>query len=334
MPMSTQEINDLKSMIPAARKKPIAFGLCLGRSDPESVLLLDRVKSPEVLGRTAKKIGGGPKVTFGLASISGKNLVLECFEEIPPGCDKSMRNFLKSIGTPMIVETTQGEPPNDAMAASENADAAAEDTKGAASSPWQAARQRLEPHIEDAITANHPKAANLQKAWSTAVGFADQDKERQAMAVVSKIEALLDAGAAKPAAAKGKDTAIYQKTRALWTNTRNKMRAEMAKLQAAMTDACDNAPDMAPLLKEIPELEKRLAVFDVELDDKLGDLVQSEAGSSRDVLLAQARTVVNEYEVILNKGFFADVDARNGFTKVAVTSTARSSLASISKVLM
>lgn len=87
--------DELKGLLKVARKKPVSFGLNLGKQDSEHYFLLDRRKKPEMLGRTAKAEGPGKKFACGTAEIDGKVLNLTCIKVIP-AIAKKLKKFLKS----------------------------------------------------------------------------------------------------------------------------------------------------------------------------------------------------------------------------------------------
>ena len=128
--------------------------------------------------------------------------------------------------------------------------------------------------------------------------------------------------------------APFKKTRTIWVMTRTKMQNEIKRLETAIIDTCGNDPELKPVVAEAAELPSRLQVFDGELIKRLDDLIGTPDGSSLDALKAQARATVQEYETALNDPFFAELDKKNGFVNVAVTSSAKQALSAISKVLI
>ena len=100
MPMKPDELAELKTLIAAARKKPINFGICIGKKPDSMIFYLDRKKSPEILLRLAKKAGDTPKATMGTVSVSGKNMQLSLQGEMPSGLAKRLKVFLVGIKMP------------------------------------------------------------------------------------------------------------------------------------------------------------------------------------------------------------------------------------------
>ncbi len=104
MPMTPDELSELKSLIAAARKKPLNFGLCIGKKPDSLIFYLHRKKSPDILMRLAKKAGDTSKVAMGTASVSGKKLTLTIIGDPPSGMAKRTKVFLSAIKMPFKVE--------------------------------------------------------------------------------------------------------------------------------------------------------------------------------------------------------------------------------------
>lgn len=89
----------LKKMIKKARKAPIAFAFVPAQKDEDSVFAMNLKKSPEALGRGAKKEGDGSKNAFGTCLVKGKEMQLTCLRVVP-GLAKRVKRFLKSQKAP------------------------------------------------------------------------------------------------------------------------------------------------------------------------------------------------------------------------------------------
>jgi hypothetical protein len=103
MPLDKAQAEELKSLVAVARKRPLNFGLCVGKQPEGTILELHRVKSPEILGRLAKKSGETAKIAFGTLEVKGKRMTLNCAEDPPPGLAKRTKMFLKSLDMKMAV---------------------------------------------------------------------------------------------------------------------------------------------------------------------------------------------------------------------------------------
>lgn len=89
----------LKKMIKKARKGPVAFAFVPAPKDEDSVFAMNLKKSPEALGRGAKKEGDSSKNAFGTCVVKGKELQLTCLRVVP-GLAKRVKRFLKSQKAP------------------------------------------------------------------------------------------------------------------------------------------------------------------------------------------------------------------------------------------
>ena len=103
MPMSKDDIEEMRSLLAVARKRPVSFGICMGKSPESTVFFLHRMKAPDVLGRQAKKEGDTAKVAFGEANAKGKKLMLTCEGDIPAGGAKRTKQFLSTVGLKLKV---------------------------------------------------------------------------------------------------------------------------------------------------------------------------------------------------------------------------------------
>ena len=103
MPAGQESGDDLKTTIGQARKKPLAFGLCLGKKADTTLLMTHKTKSPSVVGQQARKAGETSKFTFGMMSVKGKNMMLTCEGDVPAGMARKTKEYLKSAGFPMKV---------------------------------------------------------------------------------------------------------------------------------------------------------------------------------------------------------------------------------------
>ena len=86
---------ELKKMIKAAKKAPVAFGFNPGKDDDSAYLGMDKLKPAQVVGKDAKETGDGNKYAFGTATVAGKVISLTC-ERAMPGLAKRLKKFLKS----------------------------------------------------------------------------------------------------------------------------------------------------------------------------------------------------------------------------------------------
>jgi hypothetical protein len=103
MPLTEEQIDDLRDQIAVARKRTLNFGLCIGGDAESTVLVAHRRKAPDVLAKAARKAGGSAKVAFGSLRVEGKELILTCAEDPPAGTARRAKELLRAVGLKMKV---------------------------------------------------------------------------------------------------------------------------------------------------------------------------------------------------------------------------------------
>ncbi|EAQ03134.1 hypothetical protein OB2597_13358 [Pseudooceanicola batsensis HTCC2597] len=269
MLMQDDQIDELKGLFMKARQRPVNFGLSLGKKPENTVMMLDLKKPPATLMRNAKKAGETPKVTCGTCEINGKEMVLTCEADVPPGIAKSMKKFFTNMnqkfkvivldangGTVEAEEDAEDDGPEaqapDAGTPAEEQQAG-NDAVGDADDPlagrWTQIEGALSPVIQRFAAADQAKGPAVAKAWSGAQAAAAKGDYKGALAVAAKLKQVVDAGASgqaqqeQPAAAPSDDpdaakwTAIADNLAALYmkaiaTNPANRTQLEGAYMMA------------------------------------------------------------------------------------------------------
>lgn len=228
MPMNAEQIEEMKSLIGVARKRPLNFGLCIGKQPEGTVLEMHRVKNPETLGLLAKKSGETGKIAVGTLAVKGKIVTLSCAEDPPAGLAKRTKQFLKFFDLKMNVRVadTEGtvlDEDVDDDGGPEEADAAAVDmaTADGATEDGAAEEDAIHPDQLKWESSRGPFAAAVAKAaergtgpvdkiaavWNFALGKADAGEFSAALGALRPLSDLLkaaaaqDGGAVPPAAA-------------------------------------------------------------------------------------------------------------------------------------
>lgn len=556
MPVNEDDAKAVKAMVALARKNPVNIGICMGLKPDKAVVVMDRKRDPEVLGREAKKKGETAKIAVGTIAVDGKTATLTCMGKTPSGLTKQLKAYFKLIEIPLVFELLDEDGnavPDEDDNGPDTADAASPGGNDEARAAWVAAWTEAAPRVDAAIAANpvaadklrlvrdftlakaeggdfpaaqkslqtlfglmaagkpsgqttggteatarnpaidpkeligklqqlkpriaaiaEPEGASLNKAYLTVVTLlkagdlgqaseavdgltaavaraeaassatakpdtgqpapdpklakigeaaeklrglvtalsasagrsamldlldgvaakvsdgepevalgalkrvqdglklqAEVDRlsplvsaaasagkvadvnamtllfnmvadsvpaadHAKAMTNLAQVAAMIAAGTAEPSAFEREipaDVQPFAISRIEWGKTRGKMRNQIELLQDAIVKACDAAGDLKEVSDSVGDLLEHLLGLDDRLESKLDEIVNSESGAKREALKKEARTLLSEYSGELAKPFFADVDSNNGFTNVAVTSTAREALAEISKVL-
>lgn len=93
---------ELKKLVMMGKKRTMFYGFNPGKKNPD-LLLVDRKKTGEMLGRIVKKEGEGTKISFGTFNVDGRKLTVKTPQFIQ-GLAKLLRKHLKTIGLSFGVE--------------------------------------------------------------------------------------------------------------------------------------------------------------------------------------------------------------------------------------
>lgn len=196
MPLDQSVMDELKDSVAVARKRELAFGLCIGKSAETTLLVCHKTKDPETLGRQAKKDGETSKVTFGMMKVEGKNLNLSCQGDIPAGIARKTREMLKLANLNLKVRVL--DPTGNAVEEDGDEEQDGEEQGGeepvAAADPlaeeWAAAKSDTRERIKAVSTL--PEARSLVADFQTAVGLADNGDLRGALNALETLNRRID----------------------------------------------------------------------------------------------------------------------------------------------
>lgn len=220
-----KDAQHLKKMLKMARKRPINFGISLGKGDESLAFLSHQARDPKSLRKKAREETGNSKGAHGEMTVDGKNLVFACQDSPPGPIVKAMRLFLKDLKVPLRAEFLgPDEAPGSARAASADGAEDADGADGAEAAPaeadsadgagadgpqakWEAVFARLEPAVGRALTERLvADVSKLRVRWTYAVEQANDGAYEKALATVPNIVKILREGL-KPAEADGADGA-------------------------------------------------------------------------------------------------------------------------------
>ncbi len=88
------EGEELKKLVKMGKKRCMHFAFCPGPKN-DHIILVDRKKKPEVLGKIAKREGAGNRVAFGTFVLNAKTMELTC-ERVVPAMGKVLKKYLKT----------------------------------------------------------------------------------------------------------------------------------------------------------------------------------------------------------------------------------------------
>ena len=193
MAIDAAKADALKTDIGFARKRDLAFGLCIGKSPETTVLVCHKTKDPEALGRQAKKEGETAKMTYGLMKVEGKNLNLSCQGDVPSGLARRTREMLKAAGLKLKVRILDADG-NSLEEDGEDEDLPPAEAEGAAEDPlaaeWAQARERADARV--AATRDLPGHDVIRDAWQKAINLADEGDLRAGLMALEALDRQMD----------------------------------------------------------------------------------------------------------------------------------------------
>ena len=98
-PIKTEE---LKKLVMMGKKRPMNMAYNPGPKEAD-LLIIDRIKAPDVIARVAKKEGEGTKVAFGTFEVDARKFNFTVSQMVP-GLSKKLRRYLKSLDMSFTVE--------------------------------------------------------------------------------------------------------------------------------------------------------------------------------------------------------------------------------------
>lgn len=267
MPLDADKFEELKANIAFARKRPLAFGLCLGKAAETTVLLGHKTKDPETVGRLAKKEGETAKVVFGMMTVEGKSLNLACQSDVIPGLARKTREMLKAMGLKMKVCILDAEGNVLEQDADPEEDEAQAGAGAAAPDPdeakWAAMRPQVEATLARAGDGVPVDMGPVRALWQEAEGHAEAGdfaaalkgatETLQALAAAVQAARTLEADRARWQAAAAKLGPIVKDLGAAGTAEAKKLTAYWA---FAQSKAAGPAPDFAAVSKTLPLIVK------------------------------------------------------------------------------
>ncbi len=173
MALDAAQSEELKSQIAIARKRPLNFGICLASKPEDTALIMHRMKSPDVLARTAKKEGEGNKVTFGTMSCKGKVLTLTIDGKLLPGMAKKTKLFLRQAGlklTVVLLDPDGGVFEQDVDDEDESSDGGSFEGDDPDAIRWARTEARMTPQVARAAsTSGDGDPTKLRAVWAKAL---------------------------------------------------------------------------------------------------------------------------------------------------------------------
>ncbi len=227
MPLSDDDIKDIKAMIAVAKKGPVNIGICLGKTPEGTIIKMDRKRAPGMLAKQAKAEGETPKLLAGRIEIDGKQATITCTEEPPGSMAKTLKAAFKDIVQVMLDFTfvvdasaadeaaldtpTSTEAPVQSTPTARAAPDAAPDAaigSGATKSQWDTAWAEVEPKLTALLGKAGAEAAKLAAVRDFALGKAAAGQFDAAIKALKSLIQLMATVATMVADTKPADTNV------------------------------------------------------------------------------------------------------------------------------
>jgi hypothetical protein len=205
--------------------------------------------------------------------------------------------------------------------------------------------RRLKAALAGIATAG-PLAAQIKLLTGEAAALARQRRLGPASATLAEAEALLAGGTsggtsggtakdtptgkattATDAQAKAAPAAmVYRQTQLVWNGTRDKVRAELQRLEAAIVATYAGELVLPTVQTAVRQLDRVLLNFDTSLADKLEEAATAADPTQRALLHGQARDIIGRYRGFLGSDALVRQLDNNPFVPVGVEATLKKSL--------
>jgi len=196
MDKSETEIDEMKGMMVAARRRDLNFGFCLGRTYETALLILHRWRSLEFLRREVRQNGVTNKVVGGSLRLNSRTLTLTCEGTVPPNTARQLRFLLREYELLLKIEIIEGD---DAVQVDDD-DRDQPDGNAMSTTPmvdnkraeqWAKILPVFDAAVERTIAEDGSNADAIQLAWDGAKFAASEGRYKSAMTAVKKIKPLL-----------------------------------------------------------------------------------------------------------------------------------------------
>lgn len=179
MAMTDAEVKELKAMLGAARQHVLNFGLCLGKTPQDTVLMMSRNKDGKSLASKAKSSAKGTAVCHGTCKIEGGALMLDCDVATPSGMLKGILAAFKALSISTSVKIAK------------ESQAKAEEGPHPDTAKWQKAQEDFALLLDGSLS-RLPEGGSLRAAWEYALSAAEDGDIDKAMTSLAKVKDGLD----------------------------------------------------------------------------------------------------------------------------------------------
>jgi hypothetical protein len=152
------------------------------------------------------------------------------------------------------------------------------------------------------------------------------------------LDGLVDDANAKPQAPTGAsrapvDSIVMKQSGLVWSSTRDKVRAELQRLEAAILDVYEGDEVQPEVTQAVRKLDSVLQKFDASLAGKLVEASGATDAKERARLHGEALDIIGRYRGFLRQDTLVQQLDANPFTPVAVQATLTKTLDALASKL-
>lgn len=337
----------LRKMMKRLRAKPMNFAVGLGKKPEDHRFVFHRSKPAKALSALIKQETDLKRLTWGIAGADPDRpmlLVLALEGPQAPGLKKKGEKhmkLLKPLPFAKIMLMVEGEEAEDVVdpddppdevedtenenEENENQETAEDTVAEAKPEPGPAFAARLKellPKIQKLVAAD-PAAGQAAKLKASEAGvFARKQDFAGGNRLLDELEEMLDGGKETPAPTQRTGSkVVFTQSRLAWVAARNKVHAELQKLEAAILEVYRDYDVFEEVQGGVRKLDGILAAFDESLVDKLDEALNAEDPELHARLLDEAQEIIKRYrDFLATDPLVQDIDD-NPFVPVAVQAT-------------
>ena len=353
---------DMKKLLIRSKEEPVNCAIGIGDDPAYGLLLMSKTKGPKILEKTLMlEFPKAKNTRWGTAFVdvedNPKEVKLSLNRNVS-GMSKKLIKTLKGTGFSKVIIVFE-----DGSEAETHEEADEEAPEGVAAAttaePAQAAAPPPPPPGPPPASKTPEETAALAQALAKALAglaplipkAAGDDAGRKAMLMklatdanvniktgnlkaaggfIAQLKAEVQGAAAAPAQPATLQTLTA--SRQQWTGTQEKVKAEVDKLRAALTQTYKNQPFANEIESRFQaKIAPVVSRFDDRLLDVLDDMMNTKEPAERTKLVTDARGLIKEYlSFAMSEPLIGDLDS-NPFVPLAIRSTVTTTLAQLEK---
>jgi len=361
------EKGEMKRLLAKSKKEPVNCAFGQGDDNTMALLLLDKVKAGKgVEKELTKQFPDAKNTRFGTAvvdvDVDPKKVIFTVNKPVSSMARKLVKTLKGTGYNKVVIGLDDGTVVDSHSEEEEGGETEGEEVSTAPPSPGAPpppppppGPPKLDPamltrllgelikRIPAAVLAAPTLKDALGKLAAEATAHLKANQLTEAATQIAQLRKALDAVPASPAPpatpaapARAEGAKVtYAKSRLAWLAARQKVESDMEKLRKEMIATFEDDEDS-------PELDKLyrarvapvMAALDESLADKLDEAINAEDPGKRDILIGEARQIIQRYtDYVDGESLIADLDDKP-FVPVAIRATLTSTLSALSKTIV